>query len=187
MSDLKTLYISNRKEWRKWLQKHFDKEKEIWLIYPKKSSGQKRIPYNDAVEEALCFGWIDSTARSLDENNSLQRFSPRRAKSSYSQPNKERMKWLLQQNLLHPSLLKKAEEIASEKFVYPKDIVALIKQDKIAWKNYSAFSEPYKRIRLAYIADVRERPEEFAKRLKNFIEKTRKNKLIGFGGIEKYY
>jgi uncharacterized protein YdeI (YjbR/CyaY-like superfamily) len=187
MNTIKTLYVTNRKDWRKWLEKNFDTEKEIWLVYPKKSSGKIRIIYNDAVEEALCFGWIDSTVKSLDEENSLQRFTPRNPKSGYSQQNKERMKWLLENDLLHPSQLEKAKEIVAEKFVFPKDIVDEIKKDKTAWKNYNAFSDAYKRIRIAYIDTARKRPDEFKKRLNNFIAKTKENKQIGFGGIEKYY
>ncbi len=187
MNTFKTLYVKNRKDWRKWLEKNFDKEKDIWLIYPKKSSGRPKIIYNNAVEEALCFGWIDSTVKSLDENNSLQRFSPRNPKSAYSQQNKERIKWLLEHNMIHPSMLQKAKEIAAEKFVFPKDIIDILKKDKVVWKNYNSFSDRYKRIRIAYIDSVRVRPEEFEKRLKNFINKTRENKQIGFGGIEKYY
>lgn len=187
MNNLKKLYVKNREAWRTWLKKNFDKETKIWLIYPKISSNKKRILYNDAVEEALCFGWIDSTVKSLDEDNSIQRFTPRNPKSSYSQLNKERMKWLLENNLLHPSQLEKAKEIAVEKFVSPKDIIDAIKKDKIVWKNYKEFSDTYKRIRIAYMDYARERPEEFKKRLNNFINKTRVNKQIGFGGIEKYY
>ena len=187
MDKMKTLYVSNRIDWRKWLEKHFDTEKEIWLVYPKKSSGKKRIIYNDTVEEALCFGWIDSTVKSLDEESSLQRFTPRNPKSAFSQQNKERMKWLLEHNLLHASQHEKAKEIAAEKFVFPEDIIDAIKKDKTAWKNYKAFSDTYKRIRIAYIDSARERTDEFKKRLQNFITKTRENKHIRFGGIEKYY
>jgi uncharacterized protein YdeI (YjbR/CyaY-like superfamily) len=187
MDSLKKIYVINRNDWRKWLGKNFDKERGIWLVYPKKSSGKKRIIYNDAVEEALCFGWIDSTVKSLDKDHSLQRFSPRNSKSNYSQQNKERMKWLLEHNLLHPSQTEKAKEIVAENFIFPKDIMDTIKKDKIAWKNYKPFSDTYKRIRIAYIDNARKYPEEFQKRLKNFINKTRENKQIGFGGIEKYY
>jgi len=187
MGTPKTLYVTDRKAWRKWLERNFDTEKEIWLAYPKKLSGKKRIIYNDAVEEALCFGWIDSTVKSLDENSSIQRFSPRNPKSSYSQLNKERMKWLLEHNLLHPSQLEKAKEFAAKKFVFPKDIIDAIKKDRIAWENYNNFSDVYRRIRIAYIDSARERPDEFKKRLVNFIEKTGENKRIGFGGIEKYF
>lgn len=159
----------------------------MWLIYPNKASGKPRIVYNDAVEEALCFGWIDSIIKSFDEESRIQRFSPRNPKSVYSQQNKERMKWLLEYNLLHPLQREKAKEIASEKFIFPKDILKALKEDKTVWINYSAFSDTYKRIRVAYIDSARVRPEEFKKRLKNFINKTRENKQIGFGGIEKYY
>ncbi len=187
MDENKTLYVTNRKDWRKWLEKNFDKEKEIWLVYPKKSTGKERIVYNDAVEEALCFGWIDSTIKSLDKNNSIQRFSPRNPKSTYSQQNKERIKWLLEHDMIHASVLEKAKEIASETFVFPKDIIDAIKKDKTAWKSYNNFSDTYKRIRIAYINAARKRPDEFKKRLRNFINKTKENKQLGFGGIEKYY
>ena len=188
MEKLKTLYVTDRKNWRAWLDKNFNKEKEIWLVYPKKSSGKPRILYNDAVEEALCFGWIDSIVKSLNEENSLQKFSLRNTKSSFSQANKERLKWLLQNNFLHSSVLDTVKKVLAEKFVFPPDIIEAIKGDKVAWKNYTKFSDSYKRIRVAYIESARKRPEEFKKRLSNLIKKTKDNKLIkGFGGIEKYY
>lgn len=183
----KTLYVANRQEWRAWLEENYDKEKEIWLVYPSKSSGKVRVSYNDAVEEALCFGWIDSTAKSLDEDSSAQRFSPRNPKSTYSQANKERMKWLLQKGMIHPSMQDTAKKILKEEFVFPPDIIETIKSDELVWENYSKFSDVYKRIRIAYIDAARKRPDEFEKRLHNFMRKTRENKQIGFGGIEKYY
>ena len=187
MNGLKTLYVTSRKDWRAWLKKNFDIEKEVWLVYPKKASGKPRISYNDAVEEALCFGWIDSNVKSLDTETSAQRFTPRNPKSSFSQANKERLKWLLEKNLLHPSMQEIAKKVLKEKFVFPRDIVNAIKADAGAWNNYQKFSSAYKRIRVAYIDAARKRPEEFEKRLANFIKKTKENKQIGFGGIEKYY
>jgi hypothetical protein len=71
--------------------------------------------------------------------------------------------------------------------VFPPDIIKSIKENKKAWENYKNFSPAYRRIRIAYINDARKRPDEFKKRLNNFIKKTELNKLIGFGGIEKYY
>ena len=182
-----TLYLTDRKKWRAWLEKHFDNAREIWLIYPHKDSGKPRIPYNDAVEEALCFGWIDSTVKSYGKESSAQRFSPRKSNNSFSQQNKERLKWLLEHGMLHPSVKEKAQQIAKEKFVFPKDIIDELKADKTVWANYQNFSESYQRIRVAYIDDARSRPDEFQKRLENFIKKTRENKMIGFGGIDKYY
>jgi uncharacterized protein YdeI (YjbR/CyaY-like superfamily) len=188
MTTDKILNIQTRAEWRTWLQQNFDIEREIWLVYAKKATGEQRIQYNDAVEEALCFGWIDSTNKTLDNDHTIQRFTPRQAKSSFSQPNKERLKWLAENNLIHPSLLKTVQDIISKAYVFPMDILDEIKKDAFAWENYNNFSDAYKRIRIAYIEGARKRPEEFAKRLTNFIQKTRDNKLIsGFGGIEKYY
>ena len=186
-TNLKTLYVNNRKDWRTWLENNFDKEKEVWLVFPKKASGKPRVSYNNAVEEALCFGWIDSTVKSIDEENRAQRFSPRNPKSGFSQANKERLKWLFEENLLHPSIRSTVKGVLEENFVFPNDILAAIKADKTAWKNYQRFSPAYKKIRVAYIDAARKRPEEFQKRLRNFLKKTRENKQIGFGGIEKYY
>jgi uncharacterized protein YdeI (YjbR/CyaY-like superfamily) len=181
-------YFTTRTEWRNWLANNFDKEKEIWFVFANKSSGKLTVSYNDAVEEALCFGWIDSIMKPLDKDHHIQRFTPRRAGSAYSQPNIERLKWLLEQNLVHPTLVEEMEKIANKEFVFPGDILAAVKSDASVWKNYLNFTEPYKRIRIAYIDGARKRPEEFEKRLKHFISKTRENKLIiGHGGIDKYY
>jgi uncharacterized protein YdeI (YjbR/CyaY-like superfamily) len=182
------LYFQNRQEWREWLDEYFQTEKEIWLIYPKKSSKKERIVYNDAVEEALCFGWIDSTVKSYVEQSFVQRFTPRNPKSAYSQSNKERIRWLYAQNMIHPSIIEKIKFVIDEEFIFPKDIIDILRKDPEIWDNYNRFSEPYKRIRIAYIDSARSRPEEFSKRLKHFLSKTQNNKLIGgFGGIEKYY
>ncbi len=182
------LNIKTRAEWRNWLESNFDTKQEVWLVYAKKSTSKQRIQYNDAVEEALCFGWIDSTNKTLDNDHTIQRFTPRKPKSSFSQPNIERLKWLAEHNLIHSSIHKTVQNIIYQEFVFPQDILDEIKKDKTAWNNYTKFSEPYKRIRVAYIDSARKRPEEFTKRLTNFIKKTSKNKLIaGFGGINKYY
>lgn len=182
------LNVKIRTEWRNWLQQNFNIEKEVWLVYAKKSTGEQRIQYNDAIEEALCFGWIDSTNKTLDKDHTIQRFTPRKPKSSYSQPNIERLKWLVENDLIHPSFLNAVQKIISKEYVFPKDILDELKKDKAVWNNYIKFSEPYKRIRIAYIEAARKRSDEFSKRLTNFIEKTRNNKLIpGFGGIDKYY
>ena len=182
------IYVSERQQWREWLSAHFESEKEVWLLYPMKGSGEKCIAYNDAVEEALCFGWIDSTVKHTDELHRAQRFTPRRPKSAYSQPNIERLKWLDAEGMLHPSIRAQVASLIEEEFVFPEDILCALRQDEEVWKNYLAFSEPYKRIRIAYIDAARNRKEEFEKRLANFMRKTKENKMIiGYGGVEKYY
>ena len=146
------------------------------------------MSYNDAVEEALCFGWIDGRAGTLDERHHIRRFTPRRKGSAYSQPNIERLIYMDAQGLLHPKVRAQVEALLRTPFVFPPDILDAIRQDAQAWANYQTFAEPYKRIRIAYIDAARNRPQAFQKRLQNFIQKTRENKrIVGYGGIEKYY
>lgn len=186
--ETETRYFKDRHEWRNWLESNFEKKDEIWLEYPKKETGRKRIPYNDAVEEALCFGWIDSKVKTLDKETTIQRFSQRRKNSTFSQANKERLKWLSENGRIHPSVIEDIEIVIQERFTFSEDIVNRLKEDKTVWENYKNMSEPYKRIRIAFIEAAKKRPQEYHKRLNNFIEKTRANKQIkGFGGIEKYY
>ncbi len=181
-------YTSNRSEWRAYLETHFETASEVWFVFPTKDSGEPSLSYNDAVEEALCFGWIDGRAGTLDEKHHIRRFTPRRKGSPYSRPNIERLIWLDKHDRIHPSVRESVREVIREPFVFPTDIIATLKQDETVWKNYQTFSDPYKRIRVAYIDAARKRPEEFRKRLNSFIEKTRAGKLIsGYGGIEKYY
>lgn len=167
---------------------NFDTANGVWFVFPCKSSGERSILYNDAVEEALCFEWIDSTIKALDADHKIQRFTPRNPKSTYSQANKERLKWLLENRMIHPRFEEKIRNVLAEPFAFPEDIVEKLKEDEIVWMNYQRHSDAYKRIRIAYIEAARKRPEEFEKRLKHFISKTKENrKIAGFGGIDKYY
>ncbi|MGE5643637.1 MAG: YdeI/OmpD-associated family protein [Byssovorax cruenta] len=184
---MKTLYVTDRKKWRAWLRKNHKTAKEIWLVYYKTGSGKARIAYNDAVEEALCFGWIDSTVRTIDQQRFAQRFSPRKPKSKYSPANKERLRSLLKQKKVIKEVRETLGDLAAEKFVISKDILAEIKSNKQAWKHFQKFSAAYKRIRIGFIEGARKRPAEFKKRLAYFIKMTEQNKQFGFGGIEKHY
>lgn len=188
MKDKITFYARRRDEWRQWLAEHFETEKEIWFVFPTKAAGEESVSYNDAVEEALCFGWIDGQAGTLDSTHAIRRFTPRREGSPYSRPNIERLLWLDEHNMIHPKVKEKVSCLIHAPFVFPDDILAAIQAEPEAWSFFQHCSDGYKRIRIAYIDDARNRPEEFSKRLKNFIEKTVAHKLIvGYGGIDKYY
>ncbi|MBI5035401.1 MAG: YdeI/OmpD-associated family protein [Chloroflexi bacterium] len=182
-----TFYATNRTQWRNWLKKNYKTKKEIWLVYYKKQSGKPRLAYNDAVEEALCFGWIDSTIKSIDSERFAQRFSPRKPHSSYSQANKERLRMLIKEGKVAKEVLATVGNISQARFKVPPDILEAIKANKEAYKNFKRFSPTYKRIRIAFIDGARKRPEEFKKRLRYFIKMTEKNKQFGFGGIDKYF
>ena len=186
-SSLDILEVPTRREWRRWLRGHAASAKEIWLVYYKKKSGKPRISYNDAVEEALCFGWIDSNVRSIDEQRFAQRFSPRKPKSPYSPANQERLHRLIAEGKVAKKVLATLGSLPSPRLVVARDILDAIKGNSDAWKYYRSLPAGYKRIRIGFIEAARHRPAEFQKRLNYFIRMTAKNKRFGFGGIEKYF
>ena len=128
-----TFCTSERTAWRKYLTDHFETASEIWFIFPDKKSGEESLSYNDAVEEALCFGWIDSTNRRLDELHCIRRFSPRKKGSTYSRPNIERLIWLDAHGLIHPKIRESVLSVIEKPFVFPEDILNVLRQDDIVW------------------------------------------------------
>lgn len=180
MQITKTFYASTRDKWREWLKINHAKEKEIWLVYYSKKSGKPRVEYNHAVEEALCFGWIDSTMKKIDADCFAQRFSPRNPKSSWSEMNKERARRLIKdKKMTRAGAALLPEGLLEEKFKIPADILKALKKDKETWKNFQKFSESYKRIRTGFIHHSRNRPEAFKKRLEYFLKMTKQNKQFG--------
>ncbi|MCX6778575.1 MAG: YdeI/OmpD-associated family protein [Candidatus Micrarchaeota archaeon] len=182
----KTLYVSDRKAWRAWLAENYDREKEIWLVYPKKHTGKPRILYNDAVEEALCFGWIDSIVKRIDGEKFAQRFSPRRPTSQLSQMNKERIRRMISEKRMTKAGLAAVShafkaDSHDEPFAFPDEILNAIRKDRDAWENFRKLPESYKRIRIAYIESRRRHGAGmFKKSLQHFIKMTAKNKRFGF-------
>ena len=186
--ELKILYCRDRSEWRSWLYENFRTSEDVWFVFPTKDSDEMGVSYNDAVEEALCFGWIDSTTKRLDDTHQIRHFTPRRKGSTYSRPNIERLIQMDSEGKIHPDIRPSVLPLIEAEYVYPQDILAEIKKDPEAWENYQNFTDSYKRIRVAYINAARKRPEEFRKRLDNFISMTRRNRIIGgYGGVDKYY
>lgn len=185
--EMKTFYTDDRTMWRQWLSEHFETEREIWFVFPMKASGESRLSYNDAVEEALCFGWIDGVIKNIDPLHRAQRFTPRRPGSPYSRPNIERLIWLEEKGMIHPKVRESVLPILRAPYEFPSDILDAVREDELAWHNFEQFPESYQRIRIAYIDAARKRPEEFKKRLQSFLTNTRKNKMVGYGGIDKYF
>ena len=181
------LYITTRQDWRKWLSKNHKKEKEIWLIYYRKETGKSRISYDDAVLEALCYGWIDSTVKKINKESFAQRFSPRSPKSNLSQMNKERIRDLIKEKKMTKWGLKAVSHLFNSKtddpnnFVIPLEIIKELKANKDAWKYFQKMSSSYQRIRIAYIDGYKQRDVDmYKKSLAYFIKMTAKNKKIGF-------
>jgi len=182
-----TLYITNRKDWRKWLVKNHKNQKEVWLIYYHKETKKLRILYDDAVLEALCYGWIDSTIKKIDRERFAQRFSPRKPKSGLSQMNKERIRELIKEKKITKWGLKAVAHVFNPKtdkpdnFIIPIEILKALRANKDAWKYFQKMPLPYQRIRIAYIEGYkRHNMNIYKKTLAYFIKMTAKNKRIGF-------
>jgi uncharacterized protein YdeI (YjbR/CyaY-like superfamily) len=173
------LYVKNRTAWRAWLRKNHVLKSEIWLLYYKKHTGRPRISYNHAVEEALCYGWIDSIIKRVDEDRTAQRFSPRRLKSFLSETNKERVRRLIRAKKMTRFGLTKIRAQMDQEFVPARDVIAAVKRDATTWKNFIAFPASYRRIRVGWIDASRRRPEIFQQRLRYFLKMTAQNKRFG--------
>ncbi len=175
----KTLYVTDRTQWRRWLEDNHDSEPEVWLIFYRKNSGKPSIPYSDAVEEALCFGWIDSIVKKHGEHSSAQRFSPRKPKSKWSEMNLERVRRLREQGKMAPAGLAAVGDLLAEELEVPLDILSELKQDAEVWANFREFPDSYKRIRIGWIDMARSRPPVFRQRLDYFLRMTKRNKRFG--------
>jgi uncharacterized protein YdeI (YjbR/CyaY-like superfamily) len=179
---MKTLYVKDRKQWRSWLAQYGQQTKEIWLVYPKKHSGKVRIPYDDAVEEALCFGWIDGTTGKLDADRYVQRFTPRRPTSRWSPINIRRVRKLIAEGKMTPIGIRafrperKTETHATN---LPESFLETFKNCVTAWQNFQRFPPFYRRMTVAWVAGAK-KEETRAKRLEKLIDFSFQNKRIKF-------
>ena len=176
----KTLYVKDRRAWRAWLRRNHTNEREVWLVYPRKSTGKKRIPYNDAVEEALCFGWIDSNLKGLDDERFAQRFTPRRRDARLSAMNRERVERLIAGRKMTKAGLDAIGPLRPAKLVVPPAVKRALARDPEARRRFARLPASYKRIRMGYIeAGRRHGRAEYAKRVRHFVEMTAKGKRFG--------
>ena len=178
-SNKNTVYIHDRDSWRKWLYENHAQLSEIWLIYPNKISKEPRIPYDDAVEEALCFGWIDGIAKKYDTKSIAQRFTPRRKNSNWSELNKERCRRLISENKMTEKGFEALGDALERPFVYPPDIIDALRKSEMIWARFESYPEFYKRIRIGYINEVRRSQNDFEKRLDSFIKAIKEDRFIG--------
>ncbi len=157
MNKQNTLYVTNRNDWRSWLEKHYNSESEIWLIYYKNHTNKPRIPYDDAVEEALCFGWIDSIVKRIDDEKYKQKYTPRKKNSVWSQLNKKRSEKMIREGKMTDSGLASIETAkrngkwqaaySSKKiFEMPDYLEKALKKNKTARENFNNFARSYKNI-----------------------------------------
>lgn len=169
-----SVHPKTRAEWRKWLEKHHTQTEGLWLITYKKATGKPRIDYEESVEEALCFGWIDSKANKLDDDRSMLWFTPRKPGTGWSRPNKERIERLIAAGLLAPAGLAKIEAAkkdgswekldAVEALEIPPDLEKALAAHPAARQYFEAFPRSVKRAILEWISNAK-KPETRAKRV----------------------
>ncbi|KAI9134973.1 YdeI family protein [Acaryochloris sp. CCMEE 5410] len=172
-----TFKATSRKEWRDWLTQHHQSASEIWLLSDDRP-GVPTVSYLDSVEEAICFGWIDGIAKRISSVEKAQRFTPRRPRSHWTELNKERTRRLIKLGLMTSAGQKKLPDL-SLPFDIADDIITAIQAEPKAWTHFKTFPDLYIRVRIGYIEEMRKRPEDFDKRLKNFISKTAAGKRFG--------
>jgi uncharacterized protein YdeI (YjbR/CyaY-like superfamily) len=183
------LYVTNRKKWRKWLEKNHSTCEEVWLRYYKKPSGKPRIPYADAVEEALCFGWIDGKIKRINEDYYIQRFTPRRPGSRWSKYNIDRIEKLTKAGLMHTAGLKAFKQALDKpELVYddrrdgipevPEDLMTELAKNNIALQNFINFSLSTRRMYIGWLNSAR-RPETRSNRIEKIVGWAEKNQKPG--------
>ena len=189
MQNKPRFYFKNRSEWREWLENNHDKFNEIWLIYYKKHTGKHRIPYDDAVEEALCFGWIDSTVKRIDEEKFSQKFTPRRERSIWSDLNKKRVKELIKNGLMTEYGQAKIDAAkksgnwnkSPEAKVIEIDrsvLLDALENDTVAKTNFDNLPPSQKKLYLAWVGTAK-KEETRQRRLKEALENLRNGKKLG--------
>ncbi|MDP8205467.1 MAG: YdeI/OmpD-associated family protein [Candidatus Electryonea clarkiae] len=183
------IYLENRNEWRDWLSANHDSVKEIWLVYYKKHTGKPRVAYNDAVEEALCFGWIDSIVRRIDDDRYMQKFTPRKDKSKWSESNKNRVARLIkngQMTEIGMAKIRAAKESGEwekiqpnqEDFEIPSKFANALKEQPVAMQNFDKLAPSHQRQYIGWIASAK-LEETRQKRIKEAINLLSKNKKLG--------
>jgi len=177
--ELETFYPKSRKEWREWLQKNHQIKQSVWLIYYKKKSAIPTVTYSEAVDEALCFGWIDSKTKPMNEEAFMQFFSKRKEKSVWSKVNKEKIQRLIEAGLMTQAgydIIETAKQNGSwtilddaEALVIPADLENEFQKRANAKKYFLSLSRSDKRNILQWLV-LAKRQETRHKRIEEIVE-----------------
>ncbi len=181
---LKTIDLRTRAQWRKWLRAHYDSVSEIWLVFHKSHTGTTSIDYDDAVEEALCFGWVDSLVRRLDDERYARKFTPRNADSRWSAINRRRYASLEARGLLEPAGIERPPTKrgyaprASIGTALPAYIEKALKANARAWREFQQLAPSYRRSYVGWI-DSAKKEETKARRIEEAIRLLAAGEKLG--------
>jgi len=183
IKDLITLHFTGRKEWRAWLASNHASSPGIWFVFYKAHTGQKVIPYEDMVREALCFGWIDSLVKRVDDDRYIVKVTPRQPTSKWSNLNRKRWAELKTADLLTEAGLAAAptnNTYAAQPTIpdLPKYIAKAFQEDPKAWKFFQELAPSYRRYFVAWIHTAK-RPETREKRIRESIRLLAAGKKLG--------
>jgi uncharacterized protein YdeI (YjbR/CyaY-like superfamily) len=183
-NNIPAIHAKTRTQWRKWLEKNHQSEKAVWLIIYHKSSEVKSVYYAEAVEEALCFGWIDSVKHKRDKESAYQFFAQRKRKSMWSELNRTRVDKLIKERKMRPAgqakidLAKRTGTwealVPIDKLAIPEDLQKKFARNKTAFKNFQKFSPSSRKIILLWILNAK-RPETRKKRIEEAVALAAKN------------
>lgn len=186
---IRTLRVESREAWREWLARNHDSEKEIWLVFPKRHTGRSGVEYEHAIEEALCFGWVDSLVRRLDEDEYARKFTPRRAGSVWSELNRKRYAKVLRLGIvtgaglaLAPPRRSPQEVSAAARARAPAEVPDYIRSaiaaNSEAARNFARSAPSVRRLYVRWI-DSAKRPETRRRRLAEAIGRLERNLPLG--------
>ncbi len=190
MQDQNELYVSNREDWCCWLETNGEKLSEIWLIFYKSHTGKSNLPYEDAIEEALCFGWIDSIVKRIDNEKYVRKFTPRKEKSKWSALNVRRVNKMIKAGKMTPkglALYKYAEEhgllpditqSSKKKLEIPSFINKSLSTNHKAETAFNNLAPSYQRQYIGWIMDAK-KEETRIRRLKEMIQVLKKGEKLG--------
>ena len=187
MKPLKTFRAGSRENWRAWLAKNHESEREVWVVFPKKHTGEKCMSYEDSAEEALCHGWIDSIIKRIDDKTYARKFTPRTNTENWSEVNKRRVAKMIREGRMTDIGLAKIgyanpeREPAKSKtrvLEVPLFMEKALRTKKEAWTNFNALPPSHRRNYILWITDAK-REETRDKRLREAIQRLIKNEKLG--------
>lgn len=174
------LPAKNRDELRHWLLENYNKEDECWVVVKRgRPVDNGTFWYIDAVEEAMCFGWIDSTTKKMENGITAQRLAPRRKGSLWSELNKERCRRMERLGRMTDAGRAVFPDMSEKGFMIDKTILKALKSDTEIWENWKKFPPLYQRVRIDTIQIKKKQPELFKKRLQKLLNKTKANLMYG--------
>ena len=186
------LHVSDRGAWRAWLTKNHGAKKEVWLIYYKKHTARPSISYDDSVEEALCFGWVDSIIRKIDDERFARRFTPRTGKSAWSEVNRKRAEKMIREGKMTEAGLARISEAKDggkwfktpvsarykQNLVIPSYLKDALAANKKALESFNKLAESYKRNYVGWI-DSAKKEETRKRRLAEALSLLERNQKLG--------